>query len=500
MIFGKTLATALSLILVHSATVQSQAPTTNILTGCVTTYDATIDYFPQKLDTCNNLFSGISCLLLYIVWSLTSSDIPANFTNLAITYSKNYKTIVNSFSKETIVLYQCGTPKPTVAGATLITSVPITNLSISDTTIVTYLELLGQRSAIKYTTAGTLSYISSPCIQAMAAANPPTIAEADSKNAKNGIAQVASTNVYFQYMGPWTANVTNEVTFPATADPGMKGRGEWLGFLGAFFNLEATANQISSTIFSNYATLSAAAKAAAPATKLNVAWIYYQPFYSAQYPASWQISYNQYIQDYTTAAGAAAFVPASTAGANVVGANSMATVYTYNSSSTFLSALSNADVVIDLSFNTLNSTSFMTNYGIQATSTAKYIANKQVYTLNQQISPANGGNMWFESAVVLQNVVLADLISVLNPSVLGSSYTPTYIRSVFSSAKQTVLTASQCTSQTAPVQVPIISVGAAPTASPSAGATGAAQGTTTGAAPSAKALSFTVALAAALLI
>ncbi|KAJ3032125.1 UNVERIFIED_CONTAM: ATP-binding cassette sub- D member 4 [Siphonaria sp. JEL0065] len=147
-------------------------------------------------------------------------------------YSTNYKTIVNKFSNETIVLYQCGTPKPTVAGATVTIAYPI-----QSTTVVTFLELLGQRKAIKYTTEGNSGYITSPCVQALVASG--VIVETDSKNITKGIAQVDSTGAYFNYMDSAAIHYTNSVSFPASADPGVKGRAEWLGFVASFFNQEA---------------------------------------------------------------------------------------------------------------------------------------------------------------------------------------------------------------------------------------------------------------------
>ncbi|KAJ3072978.1 hypothetical protein HDU98_002460 [Podochytrium sp. JEL0797] len=408
----------------------AQAPTTNMQTGCVTNYDATIDYFPEKIDS-------------------------ANLTNLAYTYSKHYKTIVNKFSNETIVLYQCGTPKPTVAGASQIISVPIQNLTLGDTTIVPYLEFLNQRQAIKFSTDGTLSFVTSPCIQEMVAKDPNAIIEADSKNATHQIEQVGSTNVYFNYMGSISANVTNSVTFPASADPGVEGRVEWIGFLGSFFNQEFMANNISSTILTNYAQLAAAIPSTT--TKPSLSWVTYQAAFSADYPAAWQINQAAYQQDLTTAAGATIFTPPTSTNPTITGQAIHQTTYTYPTSTALLSAITPVDLVIDLSFYDTNITSFLSSFTIASTDTDKYkfLSNKAVYMTNREISPTNGGTNWLEAAVLQNNIVLADLISITNPSVLAAGYQPTFLRNAFTQA-QVILTASQCKSTTEALAVPVV--------------------------------------------
>ncbi|KAJ3293156.1 hypothetical protein HDU79_000673 [Rhizoclosmatium sp. JEL0117] len=410
--------------------VAAQAPSTN-LQGCVTKYDASIDYFPEKIDS-------------------------ANLTNLAYTYNKSYKTIVNSFSNETVVLYQCGTPKPDVPGAAQIISVPIQNLTTASTTIVTYLELLGKRSAIKHTTSGTLGYISSPCIQQLVATDASSIIEVDSKNKTHALEQIASTDVFFHYLTSIAVNTTNAVNFPASADPGVKGRAEWVGFLGAFFNLEGKANQISTALATNYAQLAAAANATS--TRPVVAWVEYQKSYGPQYPEGWKINYKAYQTDFTKAAGAIPYLPATTEGTmSVTGTKTFTTTYSYNSSAAFIAALAPVDIVIDLSFANVNSSDFSTSFAIQSASPVKFFNSKQVFMFNKQISGGNGGNQFFEAATVLQNVVLADLISVTHPEVVGSSYTPRFLRNAFKD-QQSVQTAKECKDVAAAEVVPIIQV------------------------------------------
>ena len=116
-------------------------------------------------------------------------------------------------------MYQCGTPKPTVANATLTLPVPVTNVSIGDTTIVTYLELLGLRSAIKYSTGGA-AYISSPCIQAQLNTSAG-IVDVDETNEVKGLGQLNSTGVTFSFMDTFASKANNYASFSASSDSGV---------------------------------------------------------------------------------------------------------------------------------------------------------------------------------------------------------------------------------------------------------------------------------------
>lgn len=65
----------LAIATIAIASVAAQAPTSNLLNGaCVTNYDASVDYFPQKLNTGKKKYSlkkktlipGVKNLLIYI--------------------------------------------------------------------------------------------------------------------------------------------------------------------------------------------------------------------------------------------------------------------------------------------------------------------------------------------------------------------------------------------------------------------------------------------------
>jgi len=114
------IASLLAIATVAISSVAAQAPTTNLINGqCVTTYDASIDYFPEKLNT---------------------NDDKATY--FSIEYHNNYKVVKNSRTGRTYVLVQCGTPAPTdVNNATELYQVPITTAAAMETTVVPYLEV-----------------------------------------------------------------------------------------------------------------------------------------------------------------------------------------------------------------------------------------------------------------------------------------------------------------------------------------------------------------------
>ncbi|KAI8812083.1 hypothetical protein BJ742DRAFT_80342 [Cladochytrium replicatum] len=197
-IVGAVLVVALILGLVfglRSANASTASAASNLL-ECVPNdkYDANVDYFPEKLD-------------LYVP-----------NPNFQVKYFKNYKVITNTLQSkpETIVLYQCGTPKPDGAAlnATRVIQVPIKSISAGDTTSITYLELLGVRNTIKYT--DSLEYITSPCIQAAEAAKlgPQNL----NTSATSDFSALNTADVALDYLDSISAKANNYVTFPATID------------------------------------------------------------------------------------------------------------------------------------------------------------------------------------------------------------------------------------------------------------------------------------------
>ncbi|KAI9016736.1 hypothetical protein DFJ74DRAFT_240487 [Hyaloraphidium curvatum] len=164
--------------------------TSNVLTGCVAQYDASVDYFPDKVAAAPG-----------DAWT--------------ITYQKSYKVLSNPAANETYVLYQCGTPEPTVAGANEYIPVPIDSTSISDTTVITYHELLGKVTALDYVDAFTIGLIVSPCAQKEIADKGLKPLDAANETLKEE--EIASTDLYTEFSA---SNMTDSVVWVSRPSSG----------------------------------------------------------------------------------------------------------------------------------------------------------------------------------------------------------------------------------------------------------------------------------------
>ncbi|KAJ3057019.1 hypothetical protein HK097_001503 [Rhizophlyctis rosea] len=413
-----------------AAGVQAQG-TTN-LKACVPegqfNAGANVDYFPEKSN-------------------LAQQDASSS---ISISYHNYYKVVKSLLSgaNQTIVLWQCGTQRPADVVADRFISVPIDDVAIGDTTIVPYIEALGGRSTIKYSSAG--QYTGSPCLQAL-----NTTQSLDDTNEQT---QIASVDTYFSFMDSANANATNYVSFAATTDPGALKRSQWIHFIGAFYNAEAIANTIYSQIADNYKCLSSAAKESAPSTPLTVAFASYSNY---QGKSTWSLSTAPYVNDYITSIGAK---------------NVSVTSGFFSEAGPFQQAIKDVDLLVDTSFGLSSQDDLLKAYGLTKDSDYKFIKNQKIFTVNKEQN-LNGGMCkylrsfydrsaetytdytlskiaWFESAVLEQNVVLADLIWAAYPNV-QPNYQSTYLKNINDSTVKT-LAPADCTDRNAPSAIPNI--------------------------------------------
>ncbi|KAJ3166804.1 hypothetical protein HK101_011865 [Irineochytrium annulatum] len=398
-------------------------------------------------------------------------------SKIQYTYHNNYKVLNDTQNNQVIVAYQCGTPKPTLAftpNATI--AVPAKDVSLDDTTVVTYLELLGKRQAIKYTMGGTAGYIVSPCIQAEIAANStaaPQDLSAFTLDKQLGL--LNSTSVTFAYPGGNSTKANNSVAFTVTSDNDALHHSEYLHFIGFFFNQEDTANNLTATIAQNYQCLASDAKTVA--SKLPVVQVatisYSAPSSFNGNTASY--SYQIPLGNYSDAGGVPVAPPADAKATKTA----KGVTYTLASQSALLSLIANADIVLDMSFaDTGNITSFYSSFGLSDSDASKYkfIRNKQVWSFDRQVS-SQGTTEAFEAAIPEDHVVLADYISIIQPQILPqSSYTPSFWRNVYSMPSESILSASSCPDPKAPLPLPVV---ACPGAAAIAQITSAAPATAT---------------------
>jgi iron complex transport system substrate-binding protein len=224
---------------------------------------ATKDYFPDKVET-----------------SYTKG-----FT---VEYFKTYKVVTNVVAGTKYALYQCGTTKPTVAGANLTISVPVTSVALGDTTYLPRIEQLGERPAIKAYISNT-TFITSPCVDDLVASG--TIVQAFSANdtcfgTKINNTALAAAKVQATFVtefGTATCGadtvpepVLNNVVMSDNKERGDNANlatAEWLKYVAVFFNREADANAAFAAIEGRWnCTVNNAEQCAQVLTKPRVTW------------------------------------------------------------------------------------------------------------------------------------------------------------------------------------------------------------------------------------
>ncbi|KAF9323461.1 hypothetical protein BGZ91_003570 [Linnemannia elongata] len=385
---------------------------------CVTTYDPTKDYFPDK----------------------SQVDGGALFS---ITYNLNYKVLKNTSLNTTYILTQCGTPAPNATvvprtNTTIFIQIPVTNLASLATTAVSYIEMLGKQAAIK--AVDTEGLVSSPCVQA--GLEKGTIVGLEDSNNTLRVEQMKKVDVVFSSFGvdPGTENKT--VITSEVEDPSPLNRAEWLEFYSTFFNAEKVAQTLTASINNNYNCLKSAATTKTT-TKPIIAWsLYDAPSSYNNNTASWLLSSAPYKRILSTDAGAVFFN----------GTNSS----TFSTPAAFAAAVQSVDILIDESVSGSTYDAFLQNYQLSTTaapgSTLKFIQNKAVFREDGLVNP-NDGRDWFGGAVAMDDAVLQDLVRVVHPELFKiSQYN--WIRNIAKNESMQLLTSANCTAADATTPVP----------------------------------------------
>ena len=180
-------------------------------------YDADVDYFPSKL----------------------ASDYA---TGWEVTYHKAYKVIDVGDTK--IVAYQCGTPEPTVDGATVTVQIPFESVAVMSTTYVPFFELIGYGQAIKGV-SGT-DTVSSPCLRDAIAAGD--VSNIGSENWAPSISDINAVGADAVFASAWDVG-NNLAGIEGAAIPVREseeltaiGSAEWLEYVALFLNAEEAAS------------------------------------------------------------------------------------------------------------------------------------------------------------------------------------------------------------------------------------------------------------------
>ncbi|KAJ3151410.1 hypothetical protein HDU86_006110 [Geranomyces michiganensis] len=420
-----------------------------ITRNCVANYNAgaNVDYFADQ--------------------KAAAASIPTG-SNVAITYpaAGNYKVVEDKLSNSSYVLYQCGTTKPTAnlpANLAGVFEIPVQAIITTSTTELEFLELLDARSTIKYTTEKGL--ITSPCLlQAALPSLPGKSGKLTTDETAAWTAAEAATNLTI--VGAFdtvTKSATNrDVQFPATSDQSATlSRADWLYFLAAFYNQEPLAKTLVDQITTSYNCISTAAKASV-ATLGSPEAYWASAFGGVLYPGS------KYVKAYLESAGGTASPvgPADTGAASTASYNiSIAADVT-----ALKTVLQNSELFFTDRVPSLDDWFGWT--GLTAANIASYNVTKagQIWSADKQASAEGTGSGWFESAVVNLHVVLADIASIVQPGLFGSSYTRTYFRNVAQGEKVVPVAASQCKDINAAATLPAITCPAAVSVKTAAGA------------------------------
>ncbi|KAJ9531313.1 hypothetical protein QJQ45_006765 [Haematococcus lacustris] len=362
---------------------------------------------------------------------LESTVTPSYALNFNVNYFDTYKVVVNrrQSANETYVLYQCGTqpppPSAVPAGAKFF-SVPLSSVSVDDTTVVAFMKLLGVSNRITFTSRFAVDACQQSIgfygCQQLAPGNPAP--SASNVNATLAVRAIANkVDAFFTY-GNTANNMTISVT--ASADPGVLNRAEWIKYVATFFNVEDKANNVFTQVAQSYASTKAAVAnvvASLPPTQQPiVAWLYYQPANPAWGPVFGrevvQVQLSKYRMPGGVMISPAAFAPF-VDGTNVVDTTvaGLGNINLYNFTTmgqVLRSALANVTWVIDetrypdVRNQDLTLNNFVSTFGFSAADLASlpFLRDGKIVRVDKESNP-DGYTSWYEMAVARPDQVRA---------------------------------------------------------------------------------------------
>ncbi|MFQ3661381.1 MAG: ABC transporter substrate-binding protein [Chloroflexaceae bacterium] len=359
-----------------------EAPVANLTEGCVTDYDPTLDYFPEKV---------------------TLQDA----RGWSIEYFNNYKliTVLNPWRDADVqfryVLVQCGTPTPPDVGDAQVIEVPVRSIITMSTTHLPHLKELDLLDRLVGVDA--FQYINTPeVVELIEAGRLKAIGSGPALDVEQAIDLEPDLVMTYGVGNP------EFDSHPKLLEAGLKvamnseymelaplGRAEWIKFTAAFFNREAQATEIYNGIARRYTDM--AAKAQAVTDKPTV-------FSSAPFQGTWYMpGGNSYAARLLADAGA---------------------VYLWDDDTSTGSMPLSFEEVLDRAADAdiwVNPGSWQSlAEGLAADDRfARFRAfqDGQVYNNNKRLN-ANGGNDYSETGVTNPDLVLADLIAIFHPDLL----------------------------------------------------------------------------------
>ncbi|CAG8550467.1 11322_t:CDS:2 [Diversispora eburnea] len=210
----------------------------------------------------------VLCVLVRPVWSgcidlETQLQISNNDNGFQVTYFDSYKIVKNIRANENYVLYCTSQPPNDTSLPENIKGffqIPVKNVASLDQTTITYLEILGVESTLKY--VADRNSITSPCLQ-----NSSII---QTFNESSGL-----ENVDIVFTTSTSLKGSKYVTISLSDDLSPLSNAEWIKFISVFFNSEKKANNAYSHIESVYNCNTNNLNNIPQDSKMSIAWVSY---------------------------------------------------------------------------------------------------------------------------------------------------------------------------------------------------------------------------------
>ena len=381
----------------RSNTVQADRPavidTIATTDECVTSYDPSVDYFPDKAQI----------------------DRATGFT---VEYHRHYKTVTvrqpwqDADRSFTYTLVQCGTPAPDGIDPDRLITVPIRSIVALSTTHLPHLDRLGVVDRLVGT--GSADHITTPSVRDRLASGAAIEVTRNLSTNIERIISLAPDLVMTHSIGDPSSDI-----YPKLTEAGLNvvlnaeyversplGRAEWLKFTALFFNREAEANALFATIEREYLAVAKLASSANSASSVNSANSATRPtaLMGFSYQGTWYVSGGQSY-------GAQLLADA---GANYLWKDSTASVTLPLDFEAVYAVAAAADVWLNM--NPAWDTRAAAIADDPRYGQFQAWQRDRMYN-NTARTNATGGNDYWETGLLEPQVLLADLVQIFHPEV-----------------------------------------------------------------------------------
>lgn len=372
-----------------------------------------------------------------------------------IHYAPSFKVIVSRLAKEQYVLVQCGQERPSHAEVDELVAlesgytrknftVPLQSAMAMSTVQLGFLDALNVQDRVVYVSG----HACAPCWQkAISCGSVVEDSFAPDFDSANLAAQQSGSDAVFVDCGSDCSNVhamANGVHVPTSEDSGALATAEYIKYVGAFFNKEHAANELYAAMKVSYEGAFHGVDGERPI----VAWVSYTDYGGPSWNQSAiTLSQATYKMDITTQAGGKN-VDAATLLAGVDGVTASDAVWgnpdagkTYTmlvsdfadkaaAVSALFGALGTINALVDETYawdpSAYTFDSFLSGFGLEASSSMKFIQDKMVLRVDRTLSESNGLD-WFESRVSHPNLAVEGLARELHHD---TSKTARYFRNI----------------------------------------------------------------------